>query len=178
MPTALHRTASGYTSLLQLAPSFLGTPAVAIILRISQVYVDDSPGTLALRSCPLTSFAPTQPPHPWLGRHVCSHKLKHLILQSPSSSHCLLNGSHRHCPSTGWRATVQHRAWGLLQLFVVTSLLNRLRRHGLPPVPFFASPCSFSSSRQKENFCSQKPLPRRYQNGMCFSTIDSNGWSW
>lgn len=96
----------------------------------------------------------------------------------PSSSHCLLNGSHRHCPSTGWRATVQHRAWGLLQLFVITSLLNRLRRHGPPPVPFFASPCSFSSSRQKENFCSQKPLPRRYQNGMCFSTIDSNSWSW
>lgn len=66
MPTALHRTASGYTSLLQLAPSFLGTPAVAIILRISQVCVDDSPGTLALRSCPLTSFAPT--PVTWPSR--------------------------------------------------------------------------------------------------------------
>lgn len=66
MPTALHRTASGYTSLLQLAPSFLGTPAVAIILRISKVYVDDSPGTLALRSCPLTSFAPT--PVTWPSR--------------------------------------------------------------------------------------------------------------
>lgn len=140
--TALHLTASGYTSLSQLAPLFFGTPAVAIILRISEVYVDDSPNNLALRSCLITSFAVL----PSLSPDTCDLAITSAVTSSstsysnhPSSSHCLLNSSHWHYSSMGWRTIVQHRAWILFQPFVITSLLNQFRCRGLPLVSFFVS---------------------------------------